>query len=234
MNKDKDAKQNTGSRRMPRWVMVLFGLVLVWLVLNTRVNLNSPLELLADPYVDIEAAIAKKEKGDYAAILPVLILGIGKNDPFAHYVLADYYANGVSPFHVDPCSAFDHYLFAAKLGYPEAQLSVGQMLVKEYGNKDRKDSYLTVKWHLYSRKMWYGQAYITIYNDFANMSKADRAALVERSAPDLFPTNVPDGTTSSSSRMPVIPIFWRLMRYVMPMRACQDPTVLDHLRGVLG
>jgi len=234
MDSGKEIEPKTKCRRVPRWVKVVTGLVLFWTVLNTRINLNPPLESLADPNVDIESALVAVEGGDTSAAVPVYLQGIAEQAPDAHRFLADFYAKGYAPFHADPCSAFDHYLVAAQMGDEEAQLMVGQLLVKEHDNEDRKDSILVLKWHLYSRKIWIGQAYIKIYKDFVSMSEADRVRLVERTAPDLLPTDAWSHYPSSSYRMPVIPLIWRLIRYIVPTRACQDPTVLDHLRRVLG
>lgn len=92
MDDGKEVTPEKKSRRVPRWAKVMTGLILIWMVLNTEINLNPSLESLADPSVDVDAALAKKEQGDYAAFVPVLIRGIAEAEDKAyfHYVLAEY------------------------------------------------------------------------------------------------------------------------------------------------
>lgn len=229
MNEDMKMQTATKSRPSePLWAKLLLASILVWMVLGTEVNLNPPLESFADPNVDVDAEIAKYKKGDTAAFIPLLLLGVAENDPYAHNVIASYYGKGVPPFHVDHCSAFDHYFIAAKLGDTDALLKVARMLTS--GVAGYKDIGLAYLFAQYAKKHGNKDADAMIYAYFMDLSEADRSFL-ERSHPDLTPQSF--GEFYPTYRLPVIPMLWRVMKLVVPMRFCNDPTILDHLRRAL-
>jgi len=214
-----------------KWKLIA-GLLLVYMVLNTEINLNPSLESLADPSVDVDAALAKKEQGDYAAFVPVLIRGIAEAEDKAyfHYVLAEYYRKGAPPFHVDHCSAFDHYFEAAKLGDTDAQLKVAKMLMSGIaGYRSAVRAYLLA---LHAKRNGNEHADIVIKAYImSGLSEEDRS-LLEKIPADLTPQSLDD--FDPAYRLPVIPVFWRVMKPVVPMRFCNDPSILDHLRRALG
>lgn len=219
------------SRAICRKWKLIAGLLLVYMVLFTEVNLNPSLESLADPNVDVDAAVAKKEQGDYAALVPVLIRGIAEAEdkPYFHYVLAEYYRKGAPPFHVDHCSAFDHYFEAAKLGDTDAQLEVAKMLMSGIaGYQSAIRAYLLA---LHAKRN--GNEHADIVLDVYILSRLSEEArsLLEQIPPDLTTQSFDD--FYPTYRLPVIPVLWRMMRLIVPMRICNDPSVLDHIRLAL-
>jgi TPR repeat protein len=229
MNEDTKKTATDSRPREPLWAKLLLASMLIWMVLGTEVNLNPPLESFADPNVDVDVGIAKYKKGDTAAFIPLLLLGVAENDPYAHNVIATYYENGTPPFHVDHCSAFDHYFIAAKLGDTDAQLKVAEMLTFGIGGY-YKDIGLAYLFAQYAKMHGNKQADAMIYAYLMDLSEADRSFL-EKSYPDWSPQSL--GNIYPTYRLPVIPVLWRVMKLVVPMRFCNDPTILDHLRRAL-
>lgn len=228
MNEDTLQKASNKTKKRWRWVKILLTCVLIWMVLGTRINLNPPLESFTDPNVDFDTVIAKRDAGDYAALVPVIIDGINENAAKAHYMIAEYYEYGVPPFHVDYCNAFDHYFKAAKRGDTDAILSVARML--ENGFAGYKNRALAFYWAVYAKRQGNTQADAMIYAHYLDLSEEDRTELVQF-IPDFSPKMF--GEFDPVYRLPMIPVIWRVMKHIVPMRICNDPTVLDHILSAL-
>lgn len=209
-----------------RW-KVFAGLLLVYMVLFTEVNLNPDVETYMTPVVSDEEAIAASEKGNWEPAIRFTAQRAAKGEVEAQALLADFYDRGMPPLHVDHCRAFDWYVKAGQNGDLRSQDKVAEMLITGLGG------YLapihTYFWAKHALEEGYepAESTITKYLDrkLSRLSESERAEL-DQALSDWDPTQT---RPEKRIMMPVVPILSLLLAQFIPIRDCDDPTVLQHL-----
>lgn len=228
METGEDDNQMTDARdrrrRWKKWLTIAAAGVVMWMVLNTQMDVNPPLEKFAGPTVTIEQAVAYMENGKLEKALPHFITRTNAGDPEAAFIIGNYYNYGHPPFHVDYCSAFDFYYKAAKMGHPEAQLQIARMMDLGYGGYlDKVASY------------FWG-------NTAKNNGNADAAKFLDREIflPDRLKAQVASASATwtvadmwlePAYRIPVVPGLWRIASWFTPVRICRNPTLWEYITG---
>lgn len=224
MNEGKTNLNHRKTKILWRWGKVLIVLIAIWTMFQTKINLNPPLEKLAEYNVTAKEANAYILSGKLADLLPYIIQGVKNGHKDAHYELAEYYERGYPPFHRDECSAFDHYVVAGRLGQTDAQLKVAAMLA--HGSGGYKDMTLGYIWASYAGRQGNKSASSTVNVFFEQLPK-DHQMKLDKKFHDWSPTT--DEEFPPTYRLPVIPGLWRIMKLFIPMRFCGDPTIMEHL-----
>ncbi|WNJ99821.1 hypothetical protein L2D14_18425 [Thalassospiraceae bacterium LMO-JJ14] len=206
-----------------RW-KVFAGLLLVYMVLFTEVNLNPDVETYMTPVVTDEQAMAASGAGDWETVIRFTAQRAMKGEVEAQALLADFYDRGMPPLHVDHCRAFDWYEKAGQNGDLKSQKEVAEDLIYGFGGfRSVNAGYL---WARHALEQGYAPAQSTIDIYFkGRLSESDMARL-DAKYPDWTPA---DQEAGKYIEMPNIPFLTGIVNIFVPVRFCSDPTLFQHL-----
>jgi len=206
-----------------KWKLIA-GLLLVYMVLFTEVNLNPDIETYMTPVVTDEEAIAASEMGNWEPAIRFTAQRAVKGDVEAEALLADFYDRGMPPLHVDHCRAFDWYVKAGQNGDLKSQIEVAEDLIYGFGGfRSVNAGYL---WARHALEQGYAPAQSTIDIYFkGRLSESDMARL-DAKYPDWTPA---DRETGKYIEMLDIPFLTGIVNLFVPVRFCSDPTLLQHI-----
>lgn len=212
------------SKAIRRKWKLIAGLLLVYMVLFTEVNLNPDIETYMTPVVTDEQAMAASDGGDWETVIRFAAQRAVKGEVEAQALLADFYDRGMPPLHVDHCRAFDWYVKAGQNGDLKSQAEVAKRLANTLGGyQDIPIGYL---WAAYALRAGYKPAQTVIdiyYKD--TLSESDMAKL-DQLLPDWSPTETRFDDLVS---MPGVPFVSGILDVFFPIRNCLDPNLIQHL-----
>jgi len=211
-----------------KWKLIA-GLLLVYMVLFTEVNLNPDIETYMTPVVSDEEAIAASEKGNWETAIRFTAQRAVKGEVEAQALLADFYDRGMPPLHVDHCRAFDWYVKAGQNGDLKSQDEVAVRLLHNFGGyKDIEGAYL---WAAHALKQGYEPAQTTIEVMFERYISESRRAELDRLLSDWSPAK---DRFQKLHRLPVVPYLSSWLFKIYPIRFCRDPKVYQHIMPAFG
>jgi|GEM_PF-3279005 len=206
-----------------KWELIA-GLLLVYMVLFTEVNLNPDVETYMTPVVTYEEAMAAPHTETPIRFVAQRAVN---GEVGSQVFLADLYDRGVAPLHVDHCRAFDWYVKAGQNGDLRSQDKVAEMLSTGLGGYLAPvHAYFWAK-HALEEGYEPAESTITKYFDrkLSRLSESERAELAQALS-DWDPTQT---RPEKRIMMPVVPILSLLIAQFIPIRDCDDPTILQHL-----
>lgn len=216
-----------GLLRRRRFWVALVGLFLLGEALFTQINFNKPLEAYAKPEMTGDELYTALERGDYARGFPSIAQLAIEGEPWAMFIAGEYFRRGLLPVHRDFCSALDAYYAAGVKGDVSAQERLAEMLLDGHGGyQDAGTAYM---WAAHAAARGDLNAKALIDADFKRiLSDQQMNALNE-----LLPRWSPERSRPEKAyRMPIVPIFTKLLKAFLPIRYCGNPTLFQHLFNI--